>query len=101
MCHGSETSEDETQAFSVPVTRLLLRHVPLTSKLSQDALDVIALVGGFSAYYVRTADGWKKYRVTKVPASIEENIRPADDPLDLIMKRAPINLDLDPRENQP
>lgn len=65
-------NEDELQAFSVPATRMLLRHVPITSKLSADALDAIGMIGAMSAYYARTRKAWTKYQETKTPR-IEED----------------------------
>jgi len=78
-------NEDEINAFSVPATNILLRHVPLASKLSQDALDVIGMIGALSAYYIRTRDAWLAHNATRqtqpqtvTPESVT-NI-PQDDP---------------------
>lgn len=58
-------NDDEIGAFSVPATKLLMRHVNLTGKLTQDALDVIGMVAAISAYGVRTGAAWKNYRAAK------------------------------------
>lgn len=60
-------NDDELQAFSVPATRMLLRHVPITAKLSADALDVIGMIGAMSGYYARTRKAWTKYQESKAP----------------------------------
>lgn len=70
-------NEDEKQAFAVPATRLLLRHVPLASKLSADAIDIIGMIGALSAYGTRTRAGWQTYREAK--AAQATSPRP-DDP---------------------
>lgn len=54
-------NEDEINAFSVPATRMLLRHVPIAAKMSQDALDAIGMIAALSAYSVRTRPAWNKY----------------------------------------
>lgn len=56
-------NDEEINAFSVPVTRLLLRHVPIISKFSADALDALGMIGALSAYYVRTNPARKKYAI--------------------------------------
>lgn len=93
-------SDEEVDGFSMPVTRLILRHVPIASQLSQDALDIIGLLGVISAYYVRTGDGWKSYRTmqqaTKVQKEEGQQIesvpaRPLDDPLDMLLRRGPLD----------
>ena len=66
---------DEVNALSVPATRMLLRHVPITAKLSADALDVIGMIGAMSAYYARTNPAWRKYneeRRVKAEAELQE-----------------------------
>lgn len=68
-------NEDEIGAFSVPCTRMLLRHIPLTAKLSQDALDVIGMVGAASAYYVRTKDAWSIYNQAREKMQAQEQTR--------------------------
>lgn len=54
-------NEDEINAFSVPATRMLLRHVPIAAKMSQDALDALGMIAALSAYSVRTRPAWSKY----------------------------------------
>jgi hypothetical protein len=54
-------NSDEIDAFSVPATRMLLRHVPIAAKMSQDALDALGMIAALSAYSVRTRPAWNKY----------------------------------------
>ena len=68
-------NEDELNAFSVPATRLLLRHVPLASKLSADALDLVGMIGALSGYSLRTRLEWAKYNeAQKIKRAAEESI---------------------------
>jgi hypothetical protein len=81
-------NEDELQAFSVPVTRMLLRHIPIAKKMSADMVDIVGMIGAISAYYVRTGEAWKKYNEARAIKATQdhptENAAPwlqADDPL--------------------
>lgn len=95
-------NEEEVNGFSVPVTRLLLRHIPVVSKLSADALDIIGILGTISAYYIRTGDDWKTYRATiqaeklktaeNSPVVLDVPI-PIDDPLTMLRNNRPATLD--------
>lgn len=94
---GLKPNEDEVNAFSVPATRMLLRHVPIASKLSQDALDIIGMVGAISSYYARTSDAWRSYRLAQAEnrrqkaeeeAKASYTLSPmADDPLNILARR--------------
>jgi hypothetical protein len=75
-------NDAEISAFSVPLTNILLRHVNLTGKLTQDALDVISMIAAGTAYYARTSNAWralddKKKNKNPIPATFD-NIN--DDP---------------------
>lgn len=70
-------NDEEIQAFSVPATKLLLRNVNVTGKLSQNALDAIGMVAALSAYYVRTSSAWRK--VNEERRAKNESEKPASD----------------------
>jgi hypothetical protein len=55
-------NEDETNAVSGAATRILLRHVDLTGKMTKDAVDVIGIIAVSAAWYTRTAPLWAQYR---------------------------------------
>lgn len=86
-------NEDEINAFSVPCTKMLLRHIPITSKLSADALDVIGMIGAASAYYVRTREAWTLYNQAREKMQAAEQDRIAsqkssqDDPFNFNQNR--------------
>lgn len=54
-------NEDETGGLAVPITNLMLRHLPISGKLTADAMDAIAIVAVVSSYYARTAIAWRDY----------------------------------------
>jgi len=73
-----QPDNDEMQAFSIPATRLLLRHFPLANKLSADMLDVIGMISALSAYSMRTRSAWalrtpKKTEPATIPPFVPDD----------------------------
>lgn len=54
-------TEDEIDALSLPATRLLLRHVNLSGRITADVVDTIGIIAVISGYYARTSETWKAY----------------------------------------
>lgn len=73
-------NRDETDALAGVTTRLLLRHVDLSGKLTQDALDLIGIIAIISGYYARTASGWKVYRDEQKARKLAETPKPEPEP---------------------
>ncbi len=72
-------NEAETEAVSNYATRLLLRHVDLSGRLTADALDVIGIVAVLSGYYARTASNWREYRDLQAATVLDvPNVRQID-----------------------
>lgn len=55
-------NKEETDALASVTTRLLLRHIDISGKLTRDALDLIGIVAVISGWYTRTAPAWREYR---------------------------------------
>lgn len=55
-------NEDELSIFSKHLSGILIRHLPISSKFSQDSLDIIGLVAVTSGYYARVAPVIKTYQ---------------------------------------
>lgn len=55
-------NEDELSIFSKHLSGILIRHLPISSKFSQDTLDIIGLVAVTSGYYARVAPVIKTYQ---------------------------------------
>lgn len=58
---GLKPDEDEVGALASYSTRLLLRHVNLSGRITADVLDVIGIVAVVSGWYARTAPAWRVY----------------------------------------
>ena len=58
-------SEDEISAVSGFSTSILLRHVNLSGRLTQDVMDVIGIVAVIASYTTRTSATWRLYREAK------------------------------------
>lgn len=65
-------TEEEVNALAQPATRILLRHVDLSGKLTGDALDAVGMLVVISGYYVRTAAMWRQYRAIRKEATEAE-----------------------------
>jgi hypothetical protein len=83
-------NSEEVNAFSVPLTKLLLRHLPISGKLSDDMLDIIGMIGIISGYYMRIApilkstSGNPKKEIKKSELKSSPDIKPiSSDPVTL------------------
>lgn len=54
-------TDDETAAFTVPLTNILLRHLPISGKMTADTMDAIGMIAAVSVYVTRTAPAWSEY----------------------------------------
>lgn len=61
-------NEDEIAAFSGFGTSILLRHFPLKSKLSRDALDIIGMFSILASWYGRVGPRIREYRAAAAQA---------------------------------
>ena len=67
-------NDEEVNAFTVPLTNILLRHIPITGKMSQDTLDLIAILGAGGLYYRRTSKTWTAYNAQRAKEKQAEQI---------------------------
>jgi hypothetical protein len=65
-------NEDELSIFSKHLSGILIRHLPISSKFSQDSLDIIGLVAVTSGYYARVAPVIKMYQ-KQLPPFTKDN----------------------------
>lgn len=70
-------SEDEMTAVSGLSTSILLRHVNISGRLTQDVLDGIGIVAVVAMYITRTSSAWRVYTEAKkaseaIPAPVLE-----------------------------
>lgn len=69
MPEDLKPNQDEIGLLSERITSLLLRHVNIAGKLTQDALDVIGILAVASGYYARTKSRWDAFReMREVPS---------------------------------
>lgn len=65
-------NEDELSIFSKHLSGILIRHLPISSKFSQDSLDIIGIVAVTSGYYARVAPAIKTYQ-KQIPQPTKTN----------------------------
>lgn len=51
-------NDADISGFSIPATRIILRHVNIAKGLTEDVIDAIAMIAALSAYWMRTSAAW-------------------------------------------
>lgn len=67
-------NEADISGFSIPATRIILRHVNIAKGLTEDVIDAIAMIAAFSGYWMRTSKAWAVHNAERIAQARESMI---------------------------
>jgi hypothetical protein len=75
-------NDTEINSFSVPLTRILIRHLPISGRMSADVIDIIALITVGTGWYARVMPFIGTAKTEKKISIEKKNGSKPDEPID-------------------